>query len=116
VDAPTLVSIALVAFVAYKLSRALLGKVDPARARALVEGGAKLVDVRTPTEHAAGHIQGSINIPVHELASRTAELGDKTRPVVVYCASGMRSASAVGILKRAGFTEVHDLGAAARWG
>ena len=56
-----------------------------------------------------------VNIPVSELAGRVAELGDKHKPVVVYCASGMRSANAAGILKRAGFAEVHDLGAAARW-
>lgn len=115
-ETSTLVSIGLAAFIAYKLSRGFLGKVAPAKARALVEGGAKLVDVRSPAEHAAGHIEGSINIPVQELAGRTVELGDKAKPVVVYCASGMRSASAAGVLKRAGFAEVYDLGAAARWG
>ena len=45
-----------------------------------------------------------------------AEVGDKGKPVVVYCASGMRSASAAGMLRRAGFADVHDLGAMARWG
>ena len=92
-----------------------MGKVSPEKARALVEGGARLVDVRTPGEHAAGHIDGSLNVPVQELGKRMDELGEKTKPVVVYCASGMRSASAAGMLRRAGFAEVHDLGGIARW-
>jgi rhodanese-related sulfurtransferase len=100
----------------YNLSRSFLGKIAPDKARALVKDGARLVDVRTPAEHKAGHIDGSINVPVQELARRVSELGDKSKPVVVYCASGVRSASAAGILRRAGFTEVHDLGSIARWG
>lgn len=111
----TLLAVAIGGFLVWKMSRAFVGKVAPDKARALVEAGAKLVDVRSPGEHAAGHIEGSVNVPVGELASRVAELGDKSKPVVVYCASGMRSASAVSILKRAGFADVYDLGGAARW-
>lgn len=111
----TVVTVALGGLVLWQLSRTMMGKVPPARAHALVEAGAKLVDVRTKAEHAGGHIDGSINIPVSELSSRASELGDKAKPVVVYCASGARSASAKGILRRAGFTDVHDLGSIARW-
>jgi phage shock protein E len=99
----------------FVLFRRFAGKVAPEQARALVDGGAKLVDVRTSAEHAAGHIQGSVHIPLGELADRTGELGDKSAPLVVYCASGMRSATAKGILVRAGFTQVHDLGGMGRW-
>ncbi len=115
-DPSTVITAALGGFVVWKMSRALLGKVSPEKARALVEGGAKLVDVRTPGEHASGHIAGSINVPLQELGNRLAELGDKSKPIVVYCASGMRSASAASMLRRAGFAEVHDLGSVARWG
>lgn len=111
----TLVAVALGGFAAWKLTRAFTGKVAPDKARALVKDGAKLVDVRSPGEFAAGHIDGAINVPVQELANRTGEVGDKTKPVVVYCASGMRSASAAGMLRRAGFAEVHDLGGMSRW-
>lgn len=111
----TVLALAIGGFAAWKITRAFMGKVSPEKARALVEGGARLVDVRTPGEHAAGHIDGSLNVPVQELAKRMAELGDKTKPVVVYCASGMRSSSAAGMLRRAGFVDVHDLGSIARW-
>jgi len=93
-----------------------MGKVSPEKARQLVASGARLVDVRSPGEFAGGHLTGALNIPVGELGTRMGEVGDKTKPVVLYCASGMRSASAAGMLRRAGFADVHDLGAMARWG
>ncbi len=114
-EASTLVSVALGGLVLWQVTRAMTGKVAPEKARALVEGGAKLVDVRSPVEHAAAHIAGSVNVPVSELAARAGELGDKSKPVVVYCASGMRSASAKATLRRAGFTDVYDLGSISRW-
>jgi rhodanese-related sulfurtransferase len=115
-DLTLLLVVAVGAFVLWNVSRVFVGKVSPDKARSLVAAGARLLDVRTPGEHASGHIEGSLNVPVQELADRLAELGDKKRPIVVYCASGIRSASAASLLKRAGFAEVHDLGAMARWG
>lgn len=102
--------------VIYMLYRQFAGKVAPEKARELVKGGARLVDVRTRAEFAAGHIEGAVNIPVGELGARLGEVGDREKPVVVYCASGMRSSSAAGALRGAGFLRVHDLGAMARWG
>ncbi|MCC6750715.1 MAG: rhodanese-like domain-containing protein [Deltaproteobacteria bacterium] len=84
-------------------------------ARALVSKGARLLDVRSREEFAGGHLPGAVNIPVQELASRVKEVGAAHQPVVVYCAAGMRSARAAGILRGAGFTAVHDLGAMSRW-
>jgi rhodanese-related sulfurtransferase len=107
--------LAAAAFLIFLVYRQFAGKVDPARARALVEQGARLVDVRSPGEFAGGHLPGALNIPVGEVGARHGELGDRTRPVVVYCASGMRSASAASALKGLGFSQVYDLGAMARW-
>jgi phage shock protein E len=84
-------------------------------ARALVADGALLVDVRSEGEHAGGAIEGSINIPIQELAQRMDELGDKDGTIVVYCQSGGRSAMAKRLLERNGFTKVHDLGGIGRW-
>ncbi len=83
-------------------------------ARELVANGAQLVDVRTPGEYGSAHIDGAVNIPVQDLDSRFAELSQNT-PVVVYCRSGNRSATAASMLRANGFEEVHDLGAMSAW-
>ncbi len=83
-------------------------------ARALVTDGAQLVDVRTPAEYTSGHVDGATNIPLAVLPVRLHEL-DQGRAVVVYCRSGGRSASASGILSKAGFTDVYDMGAMSHW-
>ncbi len=86
-----------------------------ARAHELVAAGARLVDVRSPGEFAATHLDGARNIPVSEIGRRTRELGDKDKPVIVYCASGTRSAMAKRTLKSAGFREVYNLGSMHNW-
>lgn len=91
------------------------GDVSSAEARKLVQSGARLVDVRTPAEFAAGHIPGAINIPVQQLETRMRELEPKDGTVVLYCRSGRRSGDAAQLLKRAGFAQVHDLGPMSRW-
>lgn len=91
------------------------GTISGAEARRLVEGGARLIDVRTPEEYAAGHIEGAVNIPLQELAGRTSEIGSKETAVILYCRSGNRSRQAMAILKKAHFTTLHDLGAMSRW-
>ncbi len=77
----------------------------------LVKEGAIILDVRSKSEYAAGHINGSINISVDVLNNNLAKLKDKNKPVITCCASGMRSASAKGILKSKGYTNVHNGGA-----
>ncbi|MCC7535037.1 MAG: rhodanese-like domain-containing protein [Deltaproteobacteria bacterium] len=91
------------------------GDVGSSEARRLVEGGALLVDVRTPAEFSARHIPGAVNIPLSELDARMNELGPRSRAVVLYCRSGNRSAQAARILEGAGYSRVHDLGAMSRW-
>lgn len=71
--------------------------------------GATLVDVRSPGEFAAGHAEGSVNIPLPELGQRLAEI-PKDRPVVVACASGTRSGMARMMLRRNGYAQVHNIG------
>ena len=97
----------------------LLGRVGRGRsgeeAHALVDQGAVLVDVRTKQEFAAGHLPGAINIPVQDLDVRVNELGNTHTPVVVYCRSGTRSSYAAGVLERAGYERVLDLGPMSAW-
>jgi len=92
------------------------GGISGTEARKLVEAGARLVDVRSPAEFSSGHLPGAINIPVQELSTRTGELAPSDKPIVLYCQSGMRSASAARILKSAGYSAVHNLGGMRRWG
>ena len=89
--------------------------IDSTAAHELVAKGGRLVDVRTPGEFAAGHLSGARNIPLYELGGRLGELEPKDGPIVLYCASGTRSAMAKRTLKRAGFTGVHNLGSMASW-
>lgn len=91
------------------------GNISGDEARQLVKSGALLVDVRSPAEFAGGHIEGAINVPLQTLGANMKKLGDKERPVVVYCASGVRSSSAAGMIKGAGYADVRNLGAKSRW-
>lgn len=107
--------IVLALVVGFVLWNRFAGKTSSADAKALVASGAALVDVRSPGEYAGGHIPGAINIPVDQVSTRAAELGDKGRPVVVYCRSGARSASAASTLRALGFAKVADLGPMSAW-
>lgn len=77
--------------------------------RELVKSGAAIIDVRTKNEFQGGHIKGSVNIPLKNLADQMHKL-NKEKPVITCCASGSRSASAKSILKAYGFREVYNGG------
>jgi phage shock protein E len=87
----------------------------PTEAKALVDAGALLVDVRTPDEFEAGHLDGAKNIPLSEVTTRMEEFGPKDGVVVVYCRSGRRSGQVKRTLGMAGFTAVHNAGGMADW-
>lgn len=69
-----------------------------------------ILDVRTDEEYAQGKIKSATQIDYYQRDFKTevAKL-DKTKPVFVYCASGVRSNSAAKILRQQGFTEIYDL-------
>lgn len=70
-----------------------------------------LVDVRTPAEYDAGHLDGAINLPFEEIL-KLPQLVSITNesPIVVYCASGERAKKAMQSLVGAGFTRVTNAG------
>ncbi len=72
---------------------------------ALLDQGAILIDVRSKGEYSQGHNPKSINIPLDQLNKESKKL-DKTKTILLCCASGTRSGMAVGILKKNGFHNV----------
>lgn len=67
-----------------------------------------LLDVRTPQEYQAGHLEGGYLLPIAELAQRMNEI-PHDKPIVVYCRSGVRSQRALEYLKSIGYKEVYNL-------
>lgn len=53
-----------------------------------------IIDVRTHAEFTGGHVAGSINIPLQEIAGRVEEVKAMPQPILFCCASGMRSGQA----------------------
>ena len=76
---------------------------------AVIAGGAKIIDVRTPGEFAGGHLPGSVNIPLNALAGKLSKF-KKDQVIITCCASGMRTRSAKAILQSNGFTNVYNGG------
>jgi phage shock protein E len=77
--------------------------------KVLLGRGAQIVDVRSKAEFKAAAHPKSINIPLDELEKGAKKL-DPSKPVLVCCASGSRSSSAVAVLKGKGFKEVLNIG------
>lgn len=69
-----------------------------------------VVDVRTREEFATGAYPGAVNIPLDEIQARIGELGNKSRDITLYCASGARSAYAQRALQQMGFSNVKNAG------
>ena len=64
--------------------------------------GAIILDVRSKAEYDSGAIPGSKHIPLQQVAAQIKEIKAWNKPVITCCASGIRSASAAGILKSNG--------------
>jgi hydroxyacylglutathione hydrolase len=75
---------------------------------AVASPGATVLDVRSRTEWAAGHVPGARHIPLAELSSRVGELAD-AGPVLVHCQGGSRSAVAASLLRAAGIDDVANV-------
>ncbi len=67
-----------------------------------------LLDVRTAGEHAQGHIEGDILIPIDQIMKRIGEI-PRDRPILVYCAVGSRSSQVANYLGRLGYPRVYNM-------
>jgi phage shock protein E len=81
-----------------------------ANVKDMVKSGARIIDVRSPAEFADEAYPGAVNIPLGVLSAKLGELGPKDGAIVLYCASGARSAQAARLLKQAGFTNAVNAG------
>lgn len=70
----------------------------------------QVVDVRTSEEYNSGHLNGALLIDFYkkDFKANLSKL-DKTKPVFVYCAAGVRSGSAAEVLAEMGFKQIYDL-------
>lgn len=98
--------------------------------RRVQEGRAVVVDVREPWEYAMGHVEGAVNIPLHQLAHAEVEIpgaeeATEERPLVLYCKIGARSRQGLDVLRSrrpelplrnavGGFTEFQHYGRVSR--
>ncbi len=87
----------------------LLRRTPPAVVAEKIKAGATVVDVRSEAEFRGGAYRGAINVPLQVLSAKLGRI-PKDRPVVVYCASGSRSAMAARILRKAGYADVSNAG------
>ncbi len=79
------------------------------KVKKFMKNNALIIDVRSSEEFAGAANPKSKNIPLDTLAKKAKEL-DKNKPIIVCCASGMRSAMAASLLKKQGFKEVINAG------
>jgi rhodanese-related sulfurtransferase len=108
----------VVAIAAYVVSKRIRSKLALAKVQKLAAAGVEVLflDVRTQAEHLERRIADSINVPLDQLHSGMARAApDKSTPLAVYCLSGSRAASAMGILKSLGYTNAVNLGAISSW-
>lgn len=89
--------------------KSLFAKTPQVDLSAIIQSGAWLVDVRSPAEFAAGHVKGSVNIPLDQVEKRIADFRKKSA-VIVFCQSGMRSSRALAILRQNGLKNVFNGG------
>jgi hydroxyacylglutathione hydrolase len=89
-------------------------QLDARTAGRLAGDGARIVDVRERSEYDNGHVPGAQHIPYEQLEQRIGEVA-LDRPIVVYCASGVRSSLATGILERHGIAAANMRGGFNAW-
>jgi len=88
-----------------------IDEVDPAAARDQLSNGAIAIDVREPEEWAAGHIPGARHVPKSYLESRIeGAIPDRSQHLILYCASGNRSAwAARTLIEDLGYANVESM-------
>ena len=88
---------------------------SPEEAAAKIEAGEiQLVDVRRDHEHAAGHLEGAVHIPLDDLPARASEL-DASKAILFHCKTGSRSGMATDAFRASGIEAYNLAGGLERW-
>ncbi|HEV3311417.1 MAG TPA: rhodanese-like domain-containing protein, partial [Chloroflexota bacterium] len=92
-------------------AKSSIREVDPAGAQELFEtGGVTFLDVREPDEYEQGAIPNAVHLPRGHLEFQVeGKLPDKSGPIVVYCAGGVRSAFAAKTMQDLGYADVQSM-------
>ncbi|MGV0850234.1 rhodanese-like domain-containing protein [Mycolicibacterium phlei] len=104
-------------------ANAVVPRITPEQARELIDNGALVVDVRdAPELEQTGKVAGAVHVPRGMLEFRADPESPyhddhftRDRPVIVYCASGGRSALSGQSLRELGYEQVYNLGAFGDW-
>jgi len=73
----------------------------------MVSRGGLIIDVRSAAEFSGGNVPGSKNIPLNTISAKANNIKKLNKPIIVCCASGMRSGQAASILKAKGVEVVN---------
>lgn len=91
------------------------GQIAEEDARAHLENGALVVDVRTPGEFSSGHLKGAINLPLDGIESTLPRrVKDKNQVLLLHCQSGTRSGIAAKKLTGIGYANAFNIGSYGR--
>ncbi len=83
-------------------------RLTAAEAKEKIDGGAQIIDVRTPGEYAGGHVPGALNIPHMSVLAQKEKLASD-RELVFICQVGQRSALACEFAAAAGFKDLFNV-------
>lgn len=105
-----LLLLSLCAFISFAEQTATISQQELLTLMATPASNTIVLDVRTPSEFAQGHIKGAINISHDQINDNLRKIiGYKNQTVVVHCRSGRRAVSAENALRAAGFSDLRHL-------
>ena len=84
-----------------------LGNNDSEKIAEFIQNGAVIIDVRTPAEFNDGHVDGSVNIPLSEVADQIKKIKKYNKSIITCCRSGARSGTAANILNNNGIDSIN---------
>jgi len=92
------------------LIKAVFGNGKNSQITDVIAQGGVIIDVRSPGEFATGHAFGAINIPLDQLEAKMSQIKSYKKPLVLCCASGVRSARAKALLTGQEIAGLYDAG------